>query len=156
MSINPVHYAELLDALAELVPFVQRPSTNALALLWATIPQEVEQELTPRHLTYAAEQFVQDPVRPVDLPTHLALFRYLYRLENDLPNFRWGLRQDLPTRMATQGFHPLPASEADLIAQHGLVNRDGARHEPGGVLAHLRVLPPLPGEPPISPGDEAS
>ena len=155
MSINPTHYAELLDALAELVPFVRRPSTNALALLWSTIPQEVEQELTPRHLTYAAEQFVQDPARPAELPTHLALFRYLYRLENGLPNFRWGLRQDLPQRMALQGFHPLPASEADLIAQHGLSNRDGLPHQPSGVLAQLRVLPSQPAEDAAGPEGQA-
>jgi hypothetical protein len=106
----------------------------------------VENELTPRHLMYAAEQFVQDPNRPRELPTHLALLRYLYRLENGLPNFTWGLRQDLPERMAHPGFHPLPASQADLAAQHGLPNYDGARHEPGGVLAGLQLLPSLGGD----------
>lgn len=146
MTITPTHYGELLDALAELVPFVRRPSTNAMALLWSTIPQQVGDELTPQHLAYAAEQFVQDPGRPTDLPTHLALFRYLYRLENGLPNFRWGLRQDLALRMSLGGFHPLPASEADLIAQHGLANRDGDRQEPSGVLDHLSVLPSMAAE----------
>jgi hypothetical protein len=43
------------------------------------------------------------------------------------------------------GFHPLPASQADLVAQHCLPNHDGARHEPGGVLARFQVLPALPG-----------
>lgn len=146
MTITATHVSELLDALAELVPFVRRPSTNAMALLWSTIPQQVGDELTPQHLAYAAEQFVQDPGRPTDLPTHLALFRYLYRLENGLPNFRWGLRQDLALRMSLGGFHPLPASEADLIAQHGLTNRDGARQEPSGVLDHLSVLPSMAAE----------
>ena len=147
MTITSIHYGELLDALAELVPFVRLPSANAMALLWSTIPQQVGDELTPQHLAYAAEQFVQDPGRPTDLPTHLALFRYLYRLENGLPNFRWGLRQDLALRMSLGGFHPLPASEADLIAQHGLANRDGARQEPSGVLEHLSVLPSMPSMP---------
>jgi hypothetical protein len=124
VAITPTYYAELLDGLAELVPFVRRPSANAMALLWASIPQQVGDELT----------------------THLALFRYLYRLENGLPNFRWGLRQDLTIRMAVEGFHPLPASEADLIAQHGLTNRDGARQEPFGVLDHLSVLPSMAAE----------
>jgi len=49
--------------------------------------------------------------------------------------------------MAVEGFHPLPASEADLIAQHGLANRDGARQEPSGVLEHLSVLPSMPSMP---------
>lgn len=144
MTITPADYAEVLDALAELVPFVRRPSTNALALLWSSLPAAVVQELTPRHLMYAAEQFVQDPRRREQLPTHLALLRYLYRLEGDLPNVAWGLRQDLPQRMARPGFHPLPASQADLVAQQGLPDFDGPRQSPAGVLAGLDLLPSLP------------
>jgi hypothetical protein len=144
MTITPADYAEVLDALAELVPFVRRPSTNALALLWSSLPAAVIQELTPRHLMYAAEQFVQDPRRPAQLPTHQALLRYLYRLEGDLPNTAWGLRPDLPQRMARPGFQPLPASQADLLAQQALPEVDGPRHAPAGVLAGLDLLPSFP------------
>ena len=83
-------------------------------------------------------------MRPQELPTHLALCRYLYRLENDMPKFAWGLRQDLPERMARPGFHALPASQADLWAQHGLPQYDGQRQESAGVLAILQALPSLP------------
>lgn len=145
MAITVCDLASVLDALAELVPFLRRPGADAIELLWASLPRQVVAELSPAHLRYAAEQFLQDPERPSELPTHLALLRYLYRLENGLPNYRWGLRQDLAERMLRRGFHPLPASQADLAAQHGLPHHDGARHEPGGVLANLNVLPELPG-----------
>lgn len=141
MPITPRGYTEAVEALAELTPFVRVPGPNALAILWATIPEQVRQELTPAHLAYAVQQYLQDPARPEGLPTHLALLRYLYRLENGLPNFRWGLRQDLAERMAAVDFQPLPASEADLACQHRLPNHDGARHEPRGLLAHLKLLP---------------
>ena len=145
MAITTHNLADLLDALAELVPFLRRPSGNAIDLLWASLPPAVREELTCRHLNYAAEQFLQDPDRPSDMPIHLALLRYLYRCENGRPNYGWGLRQDLPERMGQRGFHALPASQADLAAQHGLPHHDGARQEPGGVLANLRVLPPTAG-----------
>jgi hypothetical protein len=143
MAITPSDYFDTLDVLAELMPFLCRPSAPALELIWATLPAEVANELTVQHLLYAAAQFLQDPRRPTELPTHLALLRYLYRLENGLPNFAWGLRQDLSERMARPGFHPLPASQADLAAQHGLAKLDGPRHAPEGVLAQLQVFPSL-------------
>jgi hypothetical protein len=145
MAITTHNLADLLDALAELVPFLRRPSANATDLLWASLPPAVREELTCGHLNYAAEQFLQDPDRPTQLPIHQALLRYLYRCENGLPNYGWGLRQNLHELMGQRGFHALPASQADLAAQHGLPGHDGARHEPGGVLANLQVLPPTPG-----------
>lgn len=51
------------------------------------------------HLGYAAAQLLLDPDPPKELPVHLALLRYLYRLENGTPNFRWGLKGDLEQRM---------------------------------------------------------
>jgi hypothetical protein len=144
MAITPKDLAEVIGLLAELGPYVRLPSGKAMGLLWATLPPRVYQELTVEHLAYASEQYLLDPYRPDVMPVHLALLRYLYRLENGFPNFNWGLRQDLSQRLASNGFQPLPASEADLHAQHGLPNYDGARQEPAGVLAHLTLLPPLP------------
>jgi hypothetical protein len=144
MAITPKDLTDTIELLAELLPYVRRPSGKAMALLWATLPPRVGLELTHKHLAYASQQYLLDPARPEDMPVHLGLLRYLYRLENDAPNFAWGLRQDLGQRMAGHGFQPLPASQADLHAQHGLPNHDGARHEPGGVLANLTVFPPLP------------
>jgi hypothetical protein len=158
MAITPKDLTDTIELLAELLPYVRRPSSKAMALLWATLPPRVGEELTHRHLAYASQQYLLDPARPEGMPVHLALLRYLYRLENDTPNFAWGLRQDLGQRLSGHGYQPLPASQADLHAQHGLPNHDGARHEPGGVLASLTVLASLPGNDnghPLTPGEPA-
>ena len=142
MSITAKDFAGAVGAISELLPYAKRPSVDAQLLLWTTLPLQVQQELSSHHLAYASAQLLLDPARPQELAIPVALLRYLYRLENGLPNFNWGLRPDLAQRMAGTGFQPLPSSQHELEAQ-GRVLHDGARHEPGGVLAQLADLPDL-------------
>ena len=142
MAITAKDFAGAVGAISELLPYAKRPSVDAQLLLWTTLPIQVQQELSSHHLAYASSQLLLDPARPQELAIPVALLRYLYRLENGLPNFNWGLRPDLAQRMARTGFQPLPSSQLELEAQgHG--GHDGARHEPGGVLAQLAALPEL-------------
>ena len=142
MAITAKDFAGAIAAISELLPYAKRPSVDALLLLWTTLPPQVRQELNPHHLAYASAQLLLDPARPQELAVPVALLRYLYRLENGLPNFNWGLRPDLAQRMEGTGFQPLPSSQLELDAQgHG--GHDGARHEPRGVLAQLAALPEL-------------
>ena len=142
MAITAKDFAGAVGAISELLPYAKRPSVDAQLLLWTTLPIQVQQELSSHHLAYASAQLLLDPARPQELAIPVALMRYLYRLENGLPNFNWGLRPDLAQRMAGTGFQPLPSSQLELEAQgHG--RHDGARHEPGGVLAQLAALPEL-------------
>ena len=142
MAITAKDFAGAVAAISELLPYAKRPSVDALLLLWTTLPPQVRQELNSHHLAYASAQLLLDPARPQELAVPVALLRYLYRLENGLPNFNWGLRPDLAERMAGTGFQPLPSSQLELDAQ-GRVLHDGARHEPRGVLAQLAALPEL-------------
>ncbi len=142
MAITAKDFASAVGAICELLPYAKRPSVDAQLLLWTTLPIQVQQELSSHHLAYASAQLLLDPARPQELAIPVALLRYLYRLENGLPNFNWGLRPDLAQRMAGTGFQPLPSSQLEFDAQgHG--GHDGARHEPGGVLAQLAALPEL-------------
>ena len=142
MAITAKDFAGAVGAISELLPYAKRPSVDALLLLWTTLPPKVQEELSSHHLAYASAQLLLDPARPQELAIPVALLRYLYRLENGLPNFNWGLRLDLAQRMAGTGFQPLPSSQLELDAQgHG--GHDGARHEPGGVLAKLAALADL-------------
>lgn len=136
MAITAKDFAGAVAAISELLPYAKRPSPDAQLLLWTTLPNQVQQDLTSHHLAYACAQLLLDPARPQELAIPVALLRYLYRLENGLPNFSWGLRPDLAQRMAGTGFQPLPSSQAELEAQ-GRLRHDGARHEPAGVLAQL-------------------
>jgi hypothetical protein len=142
MAITAKDFAGAVGAISELLPYAKRPSVDAQLLLWTTPPVQVQQELSSHHLAYASAQLLLDPARPQELAIPVALLRYLYRLENGLPNFNWGLRPDLAQRMAGTGFQPLPSSQLELEA-HGHAGHDGARHEPAGVLAQLAVLPEL-------------
>ena len=142
MAITAKDFAGAVGAISELLPYAKRPSVDAQLLLWTTLPPKVQEELSSHHLAYASAQLLLDPARPQELAIPVALLRYLYRLENGLPNFNWDLRPDLDQRMAGTGFQPLPSSQLELEAQgHG--GHDGARHEPGGVLAQLAALPEL-------------
>ena len=142
MAITAKDFAGAVGAISELLPYAKRPSVDAQLLVWTNLPIQVQQELSSHHLAYASAQLLLDPARPQELAIPVALLRYLYRLENGLPNFNWGLRPDLAQRMAGTGFQPLPSSQLELDVQgHG--GHDGARHEPGGVLAQLAALPEL-------------
>ena len=44
-----------------------------------------------------------------DLAVHVSMLRYLFRLENDMPNYSWGLKTDLEHRMMHgHKFNPQP------------------------------------------------
>ena len=133
------HFRQTLTALSSVLPFAKPLGEEAWLLLWLTFPDHAKQHLTPAMWTYAAGQRLMDPAPAKELAIHLQLLRYLYRLENGMPNLQWGLKLDLAVRMAHVGtFHePEPRSLADQVAAEGPPNVDGNRHEPAGVLAQF-------------------
>lgn len=138
MTLNAKDFARTIIGVQTLLPFGKKLPEEALLLAWATLPRSARQQLTSEMLVYAAGQFLQDPEPPKDQPVHLALLRYLYRLENGRPNYQWGLKEDLYARMASDGrFFPDPVSEAAMVAAGQLPAHDGPRHSPDGVLARL-------------------
>jgi hypothetical protein len=132
-------FSQTLEALNSVLPFAKAITPQAWLLLWGTFPEHAKQHVTPAMWSYAAGQRLMDPAPAKELAIHLQLLRYLYRLENGMPNLQWGLKLDLPDRMAHAGtFHqPEPLSLADQIATEGALNLDGNRHEPAGVLAQF-------------------
>ena len=136
-------FSQTLEALNSVLPFAKAINPQAWLLLWGTFPDHAKQHVTPAMWAYAAGQRLMDPEPAKELAIHLQLLQYLYRLENGMPNFDWGLKVDLPQRMAHSGtFHqPGPRSLADQAATDGIASLDGNRHEPAGVLASVQVLP---------------
>jgi len=58
---------------------------------------------------YASHQYLMDPKPSKDLAVHVSMLRYLFRLENDMPNYSWGLKTDLEHRMLHgHKFNPQP------------------------------------------------
>ena len=138
MALTADTFCRTLQGIQSLMPYGKTLNEAALLIAWQTLPNNVRQQLTPAMLAYAAGQYLQDPEPPKDQPVHLALLRYLYRLENGRPNYEWGLKLDLPKRMAADGqFFAEPISQAHLAATGELPDYDGPRHSPNGVLARL-------------------
>ena len=128
------HFSAVLSALAETMPFGKAIGREGAILAWQTVPPKAKAEISNGMWSYAASQYVLDPERPKEVPVFLALLRYLYRLENGSPNFDWGLKADLPERMANGSvFHPqpmapylMPSDEHDGPIAPGLI--EGLNH----------------------------
>lgn len=140
MTITHNDLFRVLEGLSAVLPYA-KPVNNAAALLmWGSIPEVARQELTVGMLEYAATQRMLDPDPPKEVPTHIQLLRYLYRLDCDRPNFVWGLKEDLPQRMALPGhFHPQQLSQYQLELAQGPLHPDTIG--PNGALAQLGWKP---------------
>lgn len=131
------HFSKVLGGIADLVPYGKAITPAGLLLAWASFPEQAKRELTNDHWTYAAGQYLMDHERPKDLPVHLALLRYLYRLEFGQPNLTWGLKVDLQARMRDPSeFHPQP--QPAYLAPPD--NHDGPRHDPNGLIGGIDRL----------------
>ena len=99
----------------EILPFGKRLSAEAIGILWLTFPATAKATLTPAQLQFAVAQRLLDPNPPAEVPIHISLLRYLYRIENNSPNVAWGLKADLPQRMQRPDlFHALSAPPASI------------------------------------------
>ena len=135
------NFRQVLTALTSALPFAKPLGEEAWLLLWLSFPDHAKQHVSPDMWIYAARQRLMDPAPAKDVAIHIQLLRYLYRLENGIPNMEWGLKYDLLARMEKSGFHDQPRCLADLIAAEGVPNLDGNRHEPAGVLAQIGWQP---------------
>ena len=136
MSLTFEQFGQVLTGLQQLRPFAKGLDESGLMLAWISFPEEARLKLRQHHLSFAAAQLLLDPEPPKEVPVHLLLLRYLYRLENGAPNVRWGLKADLDSRMKLPThFHPVTTSSAQRTLSESLVKLDGERHSPHGVLA---------------------
>jgi hypothetical protein len=129
-------FSHSLAALHRVTPFAAKITEEDAGFVFLCLPKEVSKGITDEQWTWACAQFMADPNKPKDLELWKAVCRYLFRLENDLPNFSWGLKADLDQRMLQSGFVPQTQSEYQL----GDSNQDGPRHSPNGVLADMKLF----------------
>ena len=114
--LSPEHFSATLGALSEALPRGKRMGEATYALLWATFPAKAKEELTPEVWMYAAAQRLLDPEPMEDLPLPMQLLNYVYRNENGRANVSWGLKADLPERMArAHVFNPQPQPGAVVL-----------------------------------------
>jgi hypothetical protein len=103
-----------LRTLCAQLPYGKTPKEDELCFLWSVIPKSVTGQVTDGMWLYAVQQRLIDPAPDDKLPIFQQVLRHLYRLRDGMPEFAWGLREDLSERMASaERFHPLtPANTA--------------------------------------------
>jgi hypothetical protein len=107
--ITQQQFCDVLQAVSRTLPRFKPWDEMALSLAWMTFPQKAKEELTPEIWLYAAGQRRLDPNPPADLPLDLQLLDYVYRNRDGRGCVEWGLKADLPERMANSGvFNPQP------------------------------------------------
>ena len=103
-----------LRALSSLLPYGKKITDEEALFTWAMLPESVKVNVTDEMWLYACSQRRMDPNPDKELALDIQLLRYVYRIRDGQPAFDWGLKTDLPQRMAMGGqFHPplLPASD---------------------------------------------
>lgn len=137
--LNGATFAAVLTAATELDPYGKKLSKETISMAYLTLADEVKQQITDEMFIYAFKQHRMDPAPDKDLSIEQQILQHLYRCENGAPNFRWGLRKDLPARMsASNTFHGQTKSPYELGEDLG---GNEPRFAPGGVLAQLAALP---------------
>ena len=103
-----------LRALSSLLPYGKKITDEEALFTWAMLPESVKTSVSDEMWAYACSQRRMDPDPDKELALDIQLLRYVYRIRDGQPAFDWGLKTDLPQRMALGGqFHPpvLPASD---------------------------------------------
>ena len=103
-----------LRALSSLLPYGKKITDEEAYFTWAMLPESVKVSVTDEMWVYACAQRRMDPDPDKELSLDIQLLRYVYRIRDGQPAFDWGLKQDLPQRMAMGGqFHSpvLPAGD---------------------------------------------
>jgi hypothetical protein len=137
--INSKTYAAILKAATQMDPYGKKLDDETIALMFMSLDDQVKQQVTDEMLMFAFKQHRMDPAPDKDLNIEQQILQHLYRCENGAPNFRWGLRKDLPVRMsASNTFHGQTKSPYQLGEDLG---RNEPRFAPNGVLAQLAALP---------------
>lgn len=115
--INEQEFCNVLQALTRTLPRFKPWDAAALSLAWMTFPEKAKRDLTPQIWLYAAAQRRLDPAPKDDVPIDLQLLQYVYRQRDGQACIGWGLKADLPERMANANqFHAQPV-HAQLPAQ---------------------------------------
>ena len=103
-----------LRALSAFLPYGKKITDEDAYFTWTLLPDSVKATVTDEMWIYACAQRRMDPNPDKELALDVQLLRYVYRIRDGQPAFDWGLKADLPQRMAMGGqFHPpvLPAGD---------------------------------------------
>lgn len=98
-----------LRTVSGFLPYAKKLADDEIKFLWLLIPQQVKEQITDEMWAYACNQRLLDPNPDKEQALHVQLFKYVYRVRDGQPAFEWGLKEDLPRRMALGGTFHTPA-----------------------------------------------
>ena len=125
-------FQRVLRAASALNPYGKKLTDDDLLITWMTLAPRVQQEVTDEMWLYALQQHRMDPAPDKEMPLDMQLLKHVWKCENGAPCLRWGLKTDLPERMALPGqFHGQPKSPYELGEDLG--NKE-PRLAPQGIL----------------------
>lgn len=108
-----------LRAVTAAQPYGKKLQDDEIAFLWMMLPGSVKEQVSSDVWAYACNQALLDPAPNKDLPVHMRILSYVFRIENENPNFTWGLKGDLRDRMANAAqFNPHALPDPSVVSQH--------------------------------------
>lgn len=102
-----------LMALSGSLPYGKKLTNEEIQFLWLLLPADVKAAVTDEMWAYGCSQRMLDPDPSKELPLHLQVLSYLFRVRDGQPAFDWGVKADLQGRMTLPScFHPHHSSPA--------------------------------------------
>jgi hypothetical protein len=102
-----------LKAVAAVTPYAKKLTDDEIGFLYLTMPKAVKDAVSDEMWAFACSQYRLDPSPNKEMPLDVQLLSYVYRVRSGRPAFDWGLKEDLPQRMASADrFHQQALTEA--------------------------------------------
>tara|TARA_R100001463_G_scaffold47699_4_gene96733 strand:+ start:116 stop:508 length:393 start_codon:yes stop_codon:yes gene_type:complete len=101
-----------LKSVAAITPYAKKLSDDEIGFLFLTMPKAVKDAVTDEMWAYACSQYRLDPSPDKEMPLDQQLLSYVFRTRSGRPALEWGIKEDLPQRMASADrFHSQPLTE---------------------------------------------
>ena len=106
--MNPTTFILGMRTVSAALPYGKKLLDDEIKFIWLGLPESVKDLVTDQMWAYSCSQRLMDPNPDKELALHIQLLRYIYRIRDGQPAFDWGLKEDLPQRMAMgEQFHGL-------------------------------------------------
>ena len=107
-----------LRAAANVTPYAKRISDEEIAFLYMSTPSKIKDAVSDEAWVYAVSQYRMDPNPSKEMPLDQQLLSYVFRQRDGRPAFDWGLKEDLPARMAASDqFHDHPSLQPSNLPE---------------------------------------
>ena len=84
-----------MRTISAVTPYATKMQDEELQFLYYLVPQKVRTAVTDGLWAYACNKALFDPSPNKEIPLHLRVLSYVYRVENGTPNFDWGLKEEV-------------------------------------------------------------